>query len=156
MKLDRLTEKGQEAMVASDALTVQYKNAQLEPEHLLLALLDQSGGIAAQIVTKLGASPDRLRTRVEGGVGRLPKTYGVRGKTGITDFMVVACGAVDRHVKAVANNVINETRKAGLRPLGVEGEREGEWVLVDLGDVIVHVMTPQIRDFYQLEKLWMD
>ena len=71
-------------MVASDALTVQYKNAQLEPEHLLLALLDQSGGIAAQIVTKLGASPDRLRTRVEGGVGRLPKTYGVRGKTGIS------------------------------------------------------------------------
>ncbi|MDB5079175.1 MAG: Chaperone protein ClpB [Chloroflexi bacterium] len=84
MKLDRLTEKGQEAMVAADALTVQYKNTQLEPEHLLLALLDQSGGIAAQIVTKLGASPDRLRARVEGAVGRLPKSYGVRGKTGIS------------------------------------------------------------------------
>lgn len=84
------------------------------------------------------------------------KVLDVRGKTSITDFMVVACGAVDRHVKAVANNVIDETRKAGLRPLGVEGEREGEWVLVDLGDVIVHIMTPQIRDFYQLEKLWMD
>ena len=67
MKLDRLTEKGQEAMVAADTLVEQYKNNQLEPEHLLLALLDQSGGIAAQIVTKLGASPDRLRTRVEGG-----------------------------------------------------------------------------------------
>ena len=84
MKLDRLTEKGQEAMVSADALAEQYKNAQLEPEHLLLALLDQSGGIAAQIVTKLGASPDRLRTRVEGSVNRLPKSYGVRGKTVIS------------------------------------------------------------------------
>ena len=71
-------------MVSADALTEQYKNAQLEPEHLLLALLDQSGGIAAQIVTKLGASPDRLRARVEGSVGRLPKSYGVRGKTTIS------------------------------------------------------------------------
>ncbi len=84
MKLDRLTEKGQEAMVAADALTEQYQNAQLEPEHLLLALLDQSGGIAAQIVTKLGASPDRLRARVDGAVTRFPKTYGVRGKTVIS------------------------------------------------------------------------
>ncbi|MBN9387801.1 MAG: ATP-dependent chaperone ClpB [Chloroflexi bacterium] len=84
MKLDRLTEKGQEAMVSADALVEQYKNAQLEPEHLALALLDQSGGIAAQIVTKLGQSPDRLRTRIEGAVGRLTKSYGVRAKTTIS------------------------------------------------------------------------
>ncbi len=84
MKLDRLTEKGQEAMVSADALTEQYKNTQLEPEHLLLALLDQSGGIAAQIVSKLGASPDRLRARVEGAVQHIPKNYGPRGKTAIS------------------------------------------------------------------------
>lgn len=84
MKLDRLTEKGQEAMVSADALAEQNKNTQLEPEHLLVALLDQSGGIAAQIVSKLGASPDRLKTRVEGAINRFPKVYTQRGKTVIS------------------------------------------------------------------------
>ncbi len=84
MKLDRLTEKGQEAMVAADALVEQNNQDKLEPEHLLMALLDQSGGIAAQIATKLNASPDRLRARVEGAVQRLPKVYGARGKTVIS------------------------------------------------------------------------
>ena len=78
----------------------------------------------------------------------------VRGKTTVADYMVIASGTSDRHVKALANNVVVETKKAGIPPLGVEGENAGEWVLVDLADVIVHIMQQQTRDFYQLEKLW--
>jgi ribosome-associated protein len=78
----------------------------------------------------------------------------VRKMTSVTDFMVIASGNSNRHVKAVANNVIEQAKKHGYRPVGVEGEREAQWVLVDLGDAVVHVMLPKVREFYQLEKLW--
>ena len=78
----------------------------------------------------------------------------VRDKTSFADFMVVASGTSDRHVKSLASNVADEAKKAGVRPFGIEGEQVGEWVLVDLQDVIVHVMQPRIRDFYGLERLW--
>ena len=78
----------------------------------------------------------------------------VKGKTTVTDWIVIATGSSSRHVKSIANNVVVEAKKAGRPVLGSEGEEEGEWVLVDLGDVIVHVMQKQVRDFYDLESLW--
>ncbi|VAW68156.1 Ribosomal silencing factor RsfA [hydrothermal vent metagenome] len=78
----------------------------------------------------------------------------VRGKTSVTDLLIIASGTSSRHVKSIASNVAIEAKKQGKKPLGVEGEEQGEWVLVDLGDIIVHVMQPHVRQFYDLEKLW--
>ena len=78
----------------------------------------------------------------------------VKQKTTVTDWIIVASGTSSRHVKAIANNIVVEAKKAGKPPYGVEGEDVGEWVLVDLGDVIVHVMQKDVREFYDLESLW--
>ena len=78
----------------------------------------------------------------------------VRGKTSIADILIIASGTSTRHVKSLADEVVRFVKKAGMMPLGVEGQREAEWVLVDLGDIIVHVMLPRIREFYGLERLW--
>jgi ribosome-associated protein len=78
----------------------------------------------------------------------------VRGKTSITDIMIIASGNSDRHVKSLAEAVAFQAKGAGEAPLGTEGLNEGEWALVDLNGVVVHVMQPKVRDFYQLERLW--
>jgi ribosome-associated protein len=84
------------------------------------------------------------------------KVLDVRGLSNVTDLMIIASGSSDRQIKALANNVIEEAKQKGHPPIGVEGEQVGEWALVDLGDVVVHIMLPTVRDFYNLEKLWSD
>lgn len=78
----------------------------------------------------------------------------VRNMTTVTDYMVVASGTSNRHVKALVDAVADKAREAGHRAVGIEGEEGGEWVLLDLQDTLVHVMLPRVREFYNLEKLW--
>ena len=116
----------------------------------------------AQVIkTQLPTPPpslEMLLDAVRGAVAELKAKdvveIDVRGKSSVTDFMVVASGTSSRHVKSIADEVVRFAKKLDVQPLGVEGEREAEWVLVDLGDVVVHVMLPRVREFYALERLW--
>jgi ribosome-associated protein len=78
----------------------------------------------------------------------------VRKLTSVTDYMIIASGTSDRHVRSIADRVVEMASAAGCDPFGTEGEEAGEWVLVDLQDVVVHVMLGKVRDFYKLENLW--
>lgn len=82
------------------------------------------------------------------------KVLDVRGLTDIADTMIIASGTSDRHVRSVAQRVVEKTKAAGCRPHGIEGQQDSDWVLIDLHDTIVHVMLPRVREFYGLEKLW--
>ena len=82
------------------------------------------------------------------------KVLDVRKLTDIADTLVIASGNSDRHVRSIADKVVEQAKKAGFRPMGVEGQRDGEWVLVDLQDAIVHIMLPRVRELYRLEDLW--
>jgi ribosome-associated protein len=82
------------------------------------------------------------------------KVLDVRGLTDIADTLIIASGTSDRHVRSISDRVVESARAAGFRPFGVEGARDGEWVLVDLQDIVVHVMLPRVREFYGLERLW--
>ncbi|UPG91359.1 ribosome silencing factor [Luteibacter aegosomaticola] len=107
---------------------------------------------------KPAASNEHLRKRVVAALEDLKakdvREIDVRGKTSIADILFVASGTSARHVKSIADEVVKFAKEAGVMPLGVEGQTEAEWVLVDLGDIIVHVMLPRIREFYGLERLW--
>ncbi|HET7675272.1 MAG TPA: ribosome silencing factor [Gammaproteobacteria bacterium] len=103
-------------------------------------------------------TPEQLKDLVVNALDDLKavdvKAIDVTGVTAITDVMVIASGTSDRHVRSLAQVVLEKVKAAGITPLGIEGERGGEWVLLDLNDVVVHVMLPRVRDFYNLEKLW--
>ena len=83
-----------------------------------------------------------------------PVVLDVRELSSVMDWLIVASGTSSRHVKSLSDSVIMKAKEQGVRPIGVEGERVGEWVLVDLGDIIIHIMHPDSREYYQLEKLW--
>jgi len=81
-------------------------------------------------------------------------TIDLRGKSSISDNMIVTTGRVNRHVAAIAENVMKGMSDAGIKSIHVEGLRNADWVLIDSGDVIVHVFRPEVRDFYNLERMW--
>jgi len=81
-------------------------------------------------------------------------TLDVRGKTSFTDYMVIVTGTSDRHLRSLCDYIVEKVKEQGFRPLGIEGDLGSDWILLDLGDVIVHAMTDQAREYYQLEKLW--
>lgn len=78
------------------------------------------------------------------------------GKSSIADYMVIASGGSSRQLVAMANHLEQNLKESGTRPLGSEGVHSGDWILVDAGDVIIHLFRPEVRDFYQLEKMWLD
>ena len=78
----------------------------------------------------------------------------VKNKSSVTDIMIIASGRSTRHVKSISDNIIKSLKKIKIKPLGIEGYSKSEWILIDFGDVLVHVMHPEAREFYALEKLW--
>lgn len=102
--------------------------------------------------------PEKLLATVEDALDDLkaqnPVVINVEGISDVTDRMVIATGTSSRHVASLADNVIEQVKRAGIQAMGVEGKDSGEWVLVDFGDVVVHIMQQVTRDFYDLEKLW--
>lgn len=113
---------------------------------------------AAVAVRKIKTAPDAVVKVVEGALDEMKavnvKVLDVHKLTDIADTMIIASGNSDRHVRSIAERIVEHAKSAGLRPMGVEGGRDGEWVLVDLQDVIVHIMLPRVREFYRLESLW--
>ena len=97
---------------------------------------------------------DFVITVLEDMKGNQIEVIDLTDRNSFTDFLVIVSGTSTRQVKAMAERVVERAKQEGIRPMGIEGEREGEWVLVDLCDVVVHVMLPQTRAFYNLEKLW--
>ena len=110
------------------------------------ARVTRSAGLIALEKLVLGAFEDMKAVNI--------RLLDVRGLTDVADTMIIASGTSDRHVRAIAELVIERAKAAGRRPLGTEGKQDAEWVLVDLQDVLVHVMLPRVREFYALEELW--
>lgn len=104
---------------------------------------------------EINALLEIIRATLDDKKGQNITIIDVIGRTSITDYMVVVTGTSNRHLKSLSDYVIEKVREtAGLKPLGVEGDQGSDWVLLDLGDIIVHIMTEQSREYYQLEKLW--
>ncbi len=105
-------------------------------------------------------TPEALRNLIvealEDKKGRDVVTLDVAAISDVTDFMIVVSGTSNRHVKALVDQVVESAATAGVAPLGVEGRETNEWVLVDMGDALVHVMQAETRQFYDLERLWSE
>ncbi|WP_343315123.1 ribosome silencing factor [Brucella sp. BE17] len=80
----------------------------------------------------------------------------IRGKSSLGDYMIVASGRSHRHVAAVADHILQALRDVGCKDMRVEGLEGGDWVLIDTGDIVVHVFRPEVREFYNIEKIWLD
>ena len=105
-------------------------------------------------------SPDDLQQLVIDALDDLKavniREINVEGVAGFTDRMVFASGNSNRHVKSIAQSVLDKVKQAGITLVGFEGEDIGDWILIDLGDVVVHIMMPDTREFYDIERLWSD
>lgn len=103
-------------------------------------------------------TPEQLKQLVHNSLEDLKavdiQVIDLKGKADFADYMVIASGTSDRHLHALAGKVADDSKAAGVPPIGVEGEDSRDWVLVDLGDIIVHVMRPETRQLYALDKLW--
>ncbi len=110
--------------------------------------------MSLQIIVKKESLKDIVQAALEDMKASDVALLSVGEMTSVTDWMFVASGTSNRHVKSLAENVAVEAKKRGYKPLGIEGGDTGEWVLVDFGDIIVHVMLPATRAFYDLESLW--
>jgi ribosome-associated protein len=110
-------------------------------------------------VSKAKGGPDTLLAlvlaRLDDNKAAQTVTIDMRGKSSIADFMVVTSGRSSRHVGAIAKNLVDQLEKSGAKNVRVEGMRQSDWVLIDGGDVIVHVFRPEVREFYNLEKMWL-
>jgi ribosome-associated protein len=118
----------------------------------------QTRGVQTRGVQTPAAARAALRSVILGALDDMKalevKVLDVRGLTDIADYMVIASGTSDRHVRSVAQRVVEKTKEAGYRPHGCEGLKDADWVLIDLHEMIVHIMLPRVREFYGLEKLW--
>ncbi len=114
----------------------------------------------AEPVAVLKARPDAEETlnlilsRLDDMKAEETVTIDLRGKSSLTDYMIVTTGRVNRHVGAIAENVMKGLSEAGIKSVHVEGLQNSDWVLIDSGDVIVHVFRPEVREFYNLERMW--
>ena len=110
-------------------------------------------------LTERGEPSPELRSAVEAALernARVPTVLDLRGLSDVTDFFVIATGDSDTHARAISENILNRAREQGFRPVGVEGMSAGRWVLMDFVGLIVHVFLDEVREFYQLERLWGD
>lgn len=110
--------------------------------------------MTSETTMSASALRDFAVTVLEDMKGEQIQVIDLTGRNAFADYLVIASGTSTRQVKAMAERLVERAKQSGMRPMGIEGEREGEWVLVDLCDVVVHVMLPQTRAFYSLEKLW--
>jgi len=103
---------------------------------------------------RVNAQMQLLQSQLDEDQAAAVTTIDVRGRSSIADYIVIASGRSSRHLRSMADHLVMRLKAAGTPPLGVEGEREGEWVLIDTGDIIMHLMLPKIRDFFNIESLW--